>query len=76
MRQMAVNVRRARREQGLTQQQLAQRLGVHARAVQSWEAQGNPQRIPHISNLKRMADLTGHPVAWFYEEHDDVAIAA
>lgn len=45
-----------RKRLGLTQDQLAERLGVTAQAVSKWE---NDQSCPDIATLPRLADLLG-----------------
>ena len=45
-----------RKEKGMTQQELASRLGVTDRAVSNWE---NGRRMPDVSLLKPLADILG-----------------
>ena len=49
-------IMRRRKELGLTQDQLAEKLGVTAQAVSKWE---NDQSCPDINMLPRLAELFG-----------------
>lgn len=51
---MGKRIARLRREQGLTQEALAERMGVSAQAVSKWE---NEIACPDISMLPALADL-------------------
>jgi transcriptional regulator with XRE-family HTH domain len=62
---MFLQVRRARKEAGLTQEQLASAIGVTARAVAHWEAGA---REPRGKSLKALAEATGKPISFFFEE--------
>ena len=61
-------IRLARRDAGLTQDQLAERVGYSRRSVPGWERN---ETHPRPGALARIADVTGRPVSWFYE--DEVA---
>lgn len=50
----------ARKEKGLTQQALADAVGVTQVAVANWE---HGRRSPSIANLRKVADALGIPVA-------------
>jgi len=58
-------IARARRLQGWSQDEFARRLGLKdARHIRYWESgQRSAEKY-----LKRMAELTGYPVDWFYGE--------
>lgn len=43
----------ARLHQGMTQEQLAQKMGTVQAAISRWETD---QRLPHLQNLKPLAD--------------------
>jgi transcriptional regulator with XRE-family HTH domain len=60
-------VRRARREAGLNQVELAHAVGCSPRAVQYWESP-NGVRRPNSRYLRQLALATGKPILWFYEE--------
>jgi DNA-binding XRE family transcriptional regulator/predicted GIY-YIG superfamily endonuclease len=61
------NLRTARVLQAITQEQLAERVGVKPRNIGRWESGYNN---PHAGNLVRLADVLGHEIAWFYTDHD------
>lgn len=66
-------IRRARAATGLSQVQLAERLGRSERTVQTWEAN---ERNPRLDNLIALADCLGQPLPFFYgdeEIRDEVA---
>ncbi|MGH2878968.1 MAG: helix-turn-helix domain-containing protein [Solirubrobacteraceae bacterium] len=58
----------ARAAKGLTQQQLAEKIGHAVRTIAAWE--GNT-RHPRTDAMAQIAEALGHPVAWFYAEHPD-----
>lgn len=53
---LAVNIQKYRRKTGLTQEELAEKLGVTFQAVSKWE---NAKSAPDIFFLPKMADLFG-----------------
>ncbi|MGI6157240.1 MAG: helix-turn-helix domain-containing protein [Saccharofermentanales bacterium] len=52
--QLTSNIARYRKACGLTQDQLAERVGVSAQAVSKWE---NGQSYPDIATLPKLADI-------------------
>jgi transcriptional regulator with XRE-family HTH domain len=58
----------ARNEAYLSQQELAQRIGCSTRAVQYWETVDGTKRRPHSRYIRALAEATGKPIAWFFEE--------
>lgn len=56
---------------GLTQVQLAERVGVTARTIQNWESQ-DPRRVllPKWHHLVKLAAILECSVASFYERRD------
>lgn len=64
------NVRKAREHAGLTQQQLAQKIGYSQDAVAAWES-GRRSAKPEI--LARLSLALGVPVASFFGEKGEVA---
>jgi transcriptional regulator with XRE-family HTH domain len=60
-------VKRARAEAGLSQAELAARIGCSARSVQNWEMNGKSRR-PHSRYIRSLAEATGKPIAWFFED--------
>ncbi|MBX3168313.1 MAG: helix-turn-helix transcriptional regulator [Candidatus Eremiobacteraeota bacterium] len=67
-------IRKARRKQGLSQEQLAEQLGVERLQVNRWET-GKQQ--PRSEVLLRLAQALERPIEWFFEkprqEHLDLA---
>ena len=51
---LAENIRKYRKERGLTQEQLAEALGVTTGAVYKWEAE---KSLPEIGMLMEIADF-------------------
>ena len=51
---LAENIRKIRKERGLTQEQLAEALGVTTGAVYKWEAE---KSLPEIGMLMEIADF-------------------
>ncbi len=62
---MSTKVKTARKQALLTQEGLAKKIGSSTRAVQHWE-QG--VREPRPMFLRRLSEVTGKPVGWFFEE--------
>lgn len=63
--EMWQRIRAARREARLTQQQLADKVGVSKAAVAQWEAKSRAQRTtPTTQNLLAISRETGAPVKW------------
>ena len=58
-------IRDARSKAGLTQQQLADKIGVRHNSISSWE---NGVNSISIENLQKIADALGVPVAEFLDE--------
>jgi HTH-type transcriptional regulator, cell division transcriptional repressor len=56
-------IAKARKEAGLTQEELASRLGVTPRSVQGYEA----GRVAPYRHLPRLAELTRREIGWFLE---------
>ena len=56
-------LRRARRGASLTQEQLAERLGINRSAVAQWERASHPTR-PQLDHLIRIATLTHVSFEW------------
>lgn len=59
---MATRVRVARQRTGMTQGQLASRLGVTRGAVANWEVTARPK--PSVSNLVEVANTTDVSIEW------------
>lgn len=50
---------------GMTQKQLADKMGVHKQVVANWL---NGSRNPKRENIKKLADILDLPISFFYEE--------
>jgi DNA-binding XRE family transcriptional regulator len=61
-----------RRVAGLSQAELAKRMGYSARAIQSWEI---GVRYPQLGAIEALADALGVSIASFYEEPKEKAAA-
>jgi len=61
------NLRRWRERQGLTQDALSEVLSVERVTVTRWET---GQTFPPPKTMRRIAEVTGKPLAWFFEEDD------
>jgi transcriptional regulator with XRE-family HTH domain len=64
-------IARARKESGLTQEELASRVGVTARSIQGYEA----GKVVPYRHLSRLAEITDRELAWFLESDDAAALA-
>jgi transcriptional regulator with XRE-family HTH domain len=58
-------IKRARYEAGLSQFDLADKMGVSPRAVQYWESPTG-RRQPQARQLRRLSAATGKPLEWFF----------
>lgn len=63
----------ARHAVGITQEELASRIGATQRAVQSWEIGA---RHPRLDSLRSLATALDRDISWFYAEPDSKATAA
>ena len=68
-------IRRKRKEQGLTQEQMAQRLGVSAPAVNKWERGSSYPDITILPALARLLNTDINTLLCFQEELSDEEIA-
>lgn len=66
-------IRKYRKECGLTQEEMAKRLGVTTPAVNKWE---NGESLPDIERCKRLADIFGVTVDDLinYEKKDSLGL--
>ena len=60
----------ARKKSGMTQEQLAERVGVSVQAVSKWE---NGKNLPDIDNLLKIAEVTDTPYQLFLSEEGEAA---
>ncbi len=67
---LAANIRRVRKDVGLTQAELAERLGIQQSAIAHWEA-GNTR--PTTERLAQIADALGTTVGRLVAGSDDGA---
>lgn len=58
-------LRKAREHAGATQSELAERIGVSTNSLNRYE---KGQRQPADEFIQALADATGVPVTWFYEQ--------
>lgn len=66
-------LREATKEAGLTQQKVAERLGLSVRGVQNWYlGEREPKGFPLVS----LAELLGREPSWFYVEAEPEEAAA
>ena len=67
MKMIGKSIAEARKKSSLTQEQLAEKLGVTTQAVSKWE---NGHNLPDIENLMQIAELTNTPYAVLLGEPD------
>lgn len=65
---MKDRIRTVRRNLALTQDEFALLLGLKMSAIQKWEA-GKYQ--PRAKNLRRLAEVSGKPITWFFDEDEE-----
>ncbi len=70
---MATRVRVARQRAGMTQSQLAERIGVSRGAVANWEVSERPR--PSASNLMEVATMTEVSVEWLATGRGEIALS-
>jgi transcriptional regulator with XRE-family HTH domain len=71
--QLWQRLRASRRYARMTQQQLADRLGVSKQSVSSWEAWEDEKRaVPRWENLMGIASATGAPQKWLMSDESDL----
>lgn len=58
-------IRKAREHAGLKQEELAQKLETTRQTLGRWE---NGSHAPTEKNLQALAEATGVPVEWFYQD--------
>lgn len=71
-RQIGANIRKARKAAGLTQRQLAERIGTDSFQVSRWERGANR---PQYETLAALAAALGLTPTAFYAEPDEAAAA-
>ena len=73
MANVGERILKARRAAGLTQDELAERVGVRAGTILRWE---NGHQEPRGRRLQVIADATGKSVAWLQTGHDGNTVRA
>lgn len=67
-------LRAARLHAGLTQEQLAERLGISRAAVAQWEAKDPAKRThPDLERVQDFCAATGAPLMWLLDEAQDIS---
>ena len=66
-------IRLARRTAGLSQNQLAQAVGVQRSAVSHWEAAKG--KNPNVSHLREVAQVTGTQFEWLVTGRGDMGLS-
>lgn len=72
MDDMATRIRMARLRAGLTQGQLAERIGVTRSAVANWEISTRPK--PNVANLVAIAIETNASFEWIATGRGNIAL--
>jgi transcriptional regulator with XRE-family HTH domain len=66
---LADRLREARREAGMTNRVLAERLGLTERTILGWQgAKSAPRSRPSYEKLVQLAEVLDKPVSFFLEE--------
>jgi len=60
-------LKEARKQSGLSQEKLAEEIGITTHAVYLFERGTNK---PALDTLERIAAATGKPLAWFFQDED------
>lgn len=72
--EISIRIRKARREAHLSQLELGNGIGVSDKSISAYE-QG--RSVPPFEKLKRIAEVTSHPLAYFTEDNvNETTIAA
>jgi transcriptional regulator with XRE-family HTH domain len=67
MNELAQRLKGARKESGLSQERLAEAVGVSGHAVYLFERGKNR---PALDTLERIAAATDRDLAWFFQDED------
>ena len=59
-----------RKKLGMSQEELAQALGISRQSISKWETD---ESLPEINKLKKLSDLFGVSIDWLLADDDDVA---
>jgi len=71
-KEIGEKIKRRRRELGISQEQLAETLGVTYQQVQRYESGAN--RL-NVENIQSVADMLSVPVSYFYETEKVLTIS-
>lgn len=66
---IAGRLRDARSKAGLSQEELADTIGLTALSISKFET---GRRQPRISTIERVAEATGMPLGWFFSDSSDL----
>lgn len=69
---LPARIQSARRYARLSQQALADRIGVSRPAVSQWETEGDKGTAPNRDNLAAISRITGAPMDWLLDDSADV----
>ncbi len=64
----ATNIKKERVSKGLTQLQLAKKLGVNKQTIRDWE---KGRRIPNYIKLKHLSEILQKPIDYLLEQEVD-----
>jgi transcriptional regulator with XRE-family HTH domain len=65
---LGVKIRKARKDAGLSQSQLAGQIGAHFTSVSDWERGRN---VPSTRYVLALAEATGKDPEYFFEQRED-----
>ncbi len=65
---LAAKILKARKDKGLTQDQVSSMMGVSSQTVSNWES---ARSIPSIDTLFKYAELTSKKMTWFFEYEEE-----
>ena len=71
--QVGHRIRKLRERRGLSREELAERVGVHAGSIARWETGGS---VPHAYTLERIAEACGGSAEYIRTGAGDEAVAA
>jgi transcriptional regulator with XRE-family HTH domain len=64
--ELCERIARWREHKGLSQQQLASKIGVTVAAVYQWEGTGESKTVPRLENLTALVEALGLTMERFY----------
>ncbi len=72
MEQIPERLRQARTRTGMSQEELAEKVGLTAVSISKFET---GRRKPRVSTLERIAGATGTPLSWFFSESSESPVS-